>query len=362
MSRYPQLNVNLNKLRTNCKEVYGLCKKNGIKVAAVIKGCSGLPKCAKAMAEEGADFIASSRLSELSSPKVQEIDIPKMLIRIPMISEAKEVVDLTDISLNSEIKVLEKLNLEAKLQGKVHGVILMDDLGDLREGTWNIDELIELAKAVENNMEHLSLKGIGTNLGCYGAIAATKEKMERLVDDAELVEQELNRKLEYISGGGTTSLPRLFEKDMPSRINLLRIGEGTLLARDLEEIWGYSQPNMSKDVFTIDLEVIEIKEKPTYPQGEIRLDGFGFKNQYVDKGKRKRALLGGGKVDYGFVEMLEPIASGIEMIGASSDHTIIDIHNYNGNLEVGEIISFQMSYVNLVYITHSQGVKINFIH
>ena len=57
-----------------------------------------------------------------------------MLIRIPMISEAEDVVRYTDISLNSEIKVAKALSKEAIKMGKIHEIILMVDVGDLREG------------------------------------------------------------------------------------------------------------------------------------------------------------------------------------------------------------------------------------
>ncbi len=124
-----------------------------------------------------------------------------------MISEAADVVRLADISLNSEISVLRELNRQAGLQDRTHRVILMADLGDLREGFWDREEMLEVALAVENDMHNLELAGVGTNLGCYGSIAATPEKLRELVDIAETIEAKLGRELEYISGGATSSLP-----------------------------------------------------------------------------------------------------------------------------------------------------------
>ncbi len=123
-------------------------------------------------------------------------------------------------------------------QGKVHQVILMVDLGDLREGFWDKEELLEAALMVENDLPNLELAGVGTNLGCYGSINATADKLNELIADAEMIEEKIGRQLRYIAGGATTSIPRLLEGDMPERINLLRIGEGIILGKDLRDLWG----------------------------------------------------------------------------------------------------------------------------
>ena len=76
----------------------------------------------------------------------------------------------------------------------------MVDLGDLREGFWDKDELLEAALLTENELHNLKLAGIGTNLGCYGAVAATPEKLEELVERAEMIEEKIGRELEFILG------------------------------------------------------------------------------------------------------------------------------------------------------------------
>ena len=50
------------------------------------------------------------------------------------------------------------------------------------------------------------------------------------VECAEAIEEKIGRELEFVAGGSTTSYPRVLEKNMPRRINLLRIGEAMLLA------------------------------------------------------------------------------------------------------------------------------------
>lgn len=359
--KYPKLVIDLDKLRHNVERVNRMCRNSGIMTAGVIKGCTGIPECAQQFERAGCDFLASSRLEQLEPLKDLGIQTPLMLIRIPMISEAADAVRLTDISLNSEIEVIRELNKQAGLQDKKHKIIIMADLGDLREGFWDRDELMEAALMVENDMHNLELAGVGTNLGCYGSVAATPEKLQELVETAEMIEEKIGRELEYISGGATSSLPRILEGNMPARINLLRIGEGVLLAKDLQELWGYDMSYMHKDAFVVRAEIIEVKDKPTYPSGELMYDAFGNTPEYVDRGIRKHALAALGKVDYGDPDNLVPLEKGVEVLGASSDHTILDIEDAEHEFEVGDIVEFRLSYANLVYVTNSQNVEKVFI-
>ena len=278
-----------------------------------------------------------------------------------MISELPEVVRLTDISLNSDESVLAALNREAARQNKIHKVIIMADLGDLREGFWDKDEMVDVAEKVEKEMDNLELAGVGTNLGCYGSIEATADKLDELVDIAEMIEARIGRRLEYISGGATTSLPRIFNGDMPERINLLRVGEGILLARDLDVFYGYDLSFMHQDVYTLKAEVIEVRNKPTHPVGKISIDAFGHTPEYVDRGIRRRALLGIGKVDYGSIDEIFPKDKGIEIVGASSDHTILDVEDCERDLKPGDIVAFGINYASMVYVTNCKNVQIVYV-
>lgn len=360
-NRYPKLVVDLKKLQHNIDRVLVNCQDQGVEVAGVIKGCSGLPECAKLMAQEGCRFIASSRLDQIEAVRNYGVQADFMLIRVPMLSEAADVVRLTEISLNSEAKVLRALNHQAGLQDKQHKVILMVDLGDLREGFWDREELMEAALCVENNMHNLELAGVGTNLGCYGGIDATVEKLNELVECAEAIEEKIGRELEFVAGGSTTSYPRVLEKNMPRRINLLRIGEAMLLARDLQDFWGCDMSDMYRDVFTLQAEVIEAREKPTYPVGKIMYDAFERKPEFEDRGIRKRALIALGRADFAFPDMLIPRDKNIQILGASSDHTILDVQDCQREYKVGDIIEFDLCYSTIVYVTNSPNVDIVYV-
>ncbi len=358
---YPRVDINLQYLKENVTAIVEKCAEFGIDIAGVIKGTTGIPECAKMYQDGGAKMIASSRLEQLEDARNFGITLPFLLLRVPMMSEIPEVIRLTDISLNSELSVLRALNEEARRQDKLHKVILMADLGDLREGFWDKEEMVDVALIVENELDHLELSGVGTNLGCYGSIEATADKLDELVAIAEKIESKIGRQLEYISGGGTTSLPRILNGDMPKRINMLRVGEGILLSKDLPRFFDTNMDFMHDDVYTLKAEVIEVKSKPSHPIGKISIDAFGHTPEYIDRGIRKRALVGIGKVDYGSIDEITPKDKGIEIIGASSDHTILDIEDYEGELKPGDILSFDIVYASLVYITNCKNVQIVFI-
>lgn len=281
-NRYPLIELNLEKLRNNISQIVSRCNDAGVSITGVVKGFTGIPEGVKVFAEAGCDYIASSRLEQIQGAIDYGIKANYMLIRVPMLSEIEDVIRLTDISLNSEVEVLKALNKEALKQGKTHKVILMVDLGDLREGFWEKKELIDAAIMVENKLDSLHLAGIGTNLGCYGAIKATPEKMKSLIECAEMIERAIGRKLEIISGGATTSLPMILNGTMPSRINNLRVGEGIILARDLRDLYGLDMSYMFQDIFTLKAEIIEVKNKPSYPVGEFAFDAFRNTGVYED--------------------------------------------------------------------------------
>lgn len=360
----PKLIVDLNKLRHNIEYVKRMCAKDGVQIAGVIKGCTGLFPCVEQFERAGVQFIGSSRLEHLAELKEQGVQAPLLMVRIPMISEAEDVVRICEYSLNSELATLKTLNKHARTQGKIHNVILMADLGDLREGWWDKEEMTDVAEIVENELENLHLAGVGVNVGCYGSVLATTEKLQELVDVAEKIEARIGRELEIISGGATTSLMRIMDGNLPERINNLRVGEGILLAYDLPTLYGYDCSNMHQDVFTLRAEVIEVKDKPSHPIGEIGFDAFGHRVQYEDRGIRKRALLGLGKVDYGNPAELLPRMQGIQILGASSDHTILDIQalaDQGKEIMVGDVLEFDLSYATMVYLTNSGNIDKVFI-
>ena len=355
--RFPALCINNKNIYENAKRIVELCLENGIKVSGVIKGANGIMNVAEEFIRAGCAHIASSRMEQLQAIKEYDPDVETMLLRIPMLSEVDDLIDYADISLNSEWETVEKINEACEKHEKFHRVILMLDLGDLREGFFYPQELIDLALHIENYMKNIKLAGVGTNLGCYGSVKPTNKNLGELCKVADDIEKKIGRKLEFVSGGATSSLPLLVSGEMPDGVNNLRIGEGILLNMDLPEIWEVNIEGMKQDTFTLQAEIIEIKEKPSYPCGELFIDAMGNKPTYKDRGIRKKALLAVGKQDFALHDKLIPLDKGVEIVGSSSDHMIIDIQNAEKLYKLGDILEFKMFYGPMLYLCGSEWVR-----
>lgn len=357
MERYPILEIDLSKVYTNTKIVTELCNNNGIKVAGIMKGFGGVVSAARAMAKGGCEQLGSSRIEQLKALKSKGYKTPLLLVRIPMLCEIEDVVKYSDMCLVSEKETLIKLNQEAAKQNKTYGVILMYDLGDLREGVFTRTELINLSLFVEHELKNLVLEGIGSNLSCYGSVAPTTTNLSELAQAAEDIENLLKRKLNIVSGGGTTTLPLLVKGGVPEKINHLRIGEGIANTQDLPLYWNTHIEGLDKDTFVLKAQIIEINEKPTHPIGELMVNAFGEHAHYEDRGVRKRAIVALGNQDVGDSSKLVPKDKGIIVLGASSDHTILDIHDSKNEYKLGDIVEFNVLYQAMLFTTLSKYIN-----
>ncbi len=356
MERYPVLEFNIKKLYENTKIVTKLCRENGINVAGIIKGFGGIAEGAEEMAKGGCYQIGSSRIEQLKALKDRGLDIPLLLVRIPMMCEIEDVVRYSDICLVSEKETLNLLNAEAKKQNKIYGLVLMYDLGDLREGVFLKEELIELAEYVEYQLDNLYLEGIGTNLSCYGSVAPASENLSQLAEAATEIEVKLRRRLNIISGGGTTTLPLMVRGGVPKKINHLRIGEGINNTQDLPLYWDTNIEGLDPDVFVLKAQIVELNEKPTHPIGELMVNAFGDLPHYDDRGIRKRAIVALGNQDLGDSSRLVPKDKEMLVLGASSDHTILDIHDCKTQYKLGDIVEFNILYQAMLMTTLSDYV------
>jgi predicted amino acid racemase len=234
------------------------------------------------------------------------------------------------------------LNEEAALQGKTHQILLMIDLGDLREGFFEeadwmhaIEEIIE--------MPNIEIMGLGVNLMCYGGIIPDEVNLGKLVACYETVAKRFGLELKMISGGNSSSLYLLDndgESTLPTGITNLRIGDAFFTG---ETSLGIRFPEMYNDVFTMQVEIIELKEKPSYPIGRIDVDAFGQIPVFEDKGNRLKGILAVGRQDIVFAG-LYPEDAGLAMIGASSDHLIMDFTDSEVNYKVGDLVKFRLHY------------------
>ena len=334
----PYVRIDLQKIERNARAVVTLCADHGITVAGVTKGVCGHPAIAHAMLQGGVACIADSRLDNLR--RLQTAGIGQcMLLRMPALSAVKDVVALAGISLNSEQVVLAALSEVARGNDRVHDVMLMVDLGDLREGIWP-DHLDAFVREVRP-LPGIRIRGLGTNLSCFGGVAPSEENMQRLVALAELVELALGDALDWISGANSSALSLIAAGRMPQRINHARIGEAILLGR--ETIHRRPWPGTCQDAFVLHAEVVEKKRKPSVPIGQRGEDAFGEMPVFEDRGVRERALLNVGREDV-MVEGLTPLDAGVRIVGATSGYLVVDVTDATQPTTLGSELTFGLNY------------------
>jgi len=341
---YPRITADLDKMVENVALVKEKCAAYGIDIIGVTKGFCAHPDVASAYVKGGVSGLGDSRIDNLK--KLQHLNVPKYLLRIPMLSEVESVIEHAHISFNSELVTIKALGKEALRRGKIHRIILMVELGDIREGVLEQDvtEYIQEIKGIEG----IEFSGIGANLSCFGGVIPDEHNMSRLVDLADRIEKETGVMVGIVSGGSTSSIPLVSRGKMPKKINHLRLGEIFIIGT-------YGPTGIHTDVFKMEAEIIEIKSKPSVPTGETGLDAFLRKPVFEDKGIRKRALLAIGRQDVD-IEHIKPSDQEIEIIGASSDHLILDIDSCAREYRVGDIVEFGLNYVSILRLMTSEYV------
>jgi ornithine racemase len=354
--RHPFLDIDLDKIERNCRVVTELCRARGISVAGVTKVVRGLPKVARAMLRGGAAQLADSRLDNIARIRDDGIRCEVMMLRIPRLSDAELVVELADVSLNSEISVIQALSAAAVAASRRHKVVLMIDTGDLREGVLPRDAL-ELAAGVAT-LPGVELHGIGTNLACFGGIQPTRDNMNLLVEIAGEIRAKLGIPLPMVSGGNSFNLPLLESGEMPAGINHLRLGSSIMMGLLLSD---QTRKRVSADTFGLHAEILELKDKPSVPHGEPGEDAFGHKPEFENKGVIKRAILGIGREDI-VPQYLAPRDAGAEILGASSDHLVVDVTDVERQLGVGGEMVFDLDYAAVLAAMTSDYVHRNLIY
>ncbi len=367
---YPRLVIDIKKLEDNVKTLAEITKDDGnCSLMIVTKGlCADLEMVKMLAKRPEVDFVADSRIKNIKSYSkiVRDAGKKTVLIRIPMLSEVDEIVKHVDVCFNSEMETVRAIDKAAAKEGKVQDVLLMIDLGDLREGIFfeNEDEILKDATEIKD-MKNVNLYGIGVNLTCYGAIIPKHENLSKLVEIARKIENKTGLKLEMVSGGNSSSIyliesdkmPRIgrMPKDekMPEGINNLRLGEAFLLGNDTA--YETEIPNTHHDAIKLQAQIVELKEKPSLPIGEVGVDAFGEKPYYEDKGIMKRAIIAVGKQDTDLGSMT-PVDERIEIMGGSSDHIILDLTACNDDYKLGDIVEFTVGYGGMLKLVTSPYV------
>lgn len=322
---------------------------------------------ARALLEGSVTGLADSRLGNLR--RLQEFRDGRatdgrkpsyLLLRAPAMPQAGETVGLCDAVLCADPDTAEAL-ARAAGSGRPFRVLLPVDLGDLREGVLpeelpgaaiELDRRLASASGEQDPSRRAHLAGLAANMACFSGTVPTRAHLELLVDLARGAGEALGRTLR-VSGGNTAVLSLLLHGEVPPGLDDLRIGEGILLGR--ESLHRVPLPGCHLDAFTLWTVVLEVGRKPSRPTGELAEDAFGHRPVFVDRGRRQRAVLAGGRQDF-VPEGLKPLDAGIEVVGATSDHLVLDVEDYPGPLRAGTELGFAVNYACLLQAMTSPDV------
>ena len=349
---YPRVIVNLDHLRQNVRVVKALCDQKNISITGVTKVFRGDPRIARIFLEEGISMLGDSRVDNLK--RMRDLPAEKWLIRPPMLSEAAAVARFADAALHSEWEVIRAVAAEAYRMGRQHKVILMADLGDIREGYVDPEELLRVAAQIES-LPAASLYGLGVNLTCFSFIQPDTEKMAQLAELAQRAGQAAGHPVRIVSGGNSATLDLMLRGGIPAGVNNLRLGEGLLFGRERAK-YRYL-PGTFQDVFTLEAEIVELKEKPSLPWGQVGVDSYGNKPKFVDRGPRRlKAVCALGKQDFD-PETSWPEDPGILILGASSDHLMLDVTDSSRRYQVGDRVRLRLGYFSTMRAFTSDYVE-----
>ena len=335
-----RIEVNCELIRQNTETVVQICAQDGLEVAGVTKACCGHPDVARAMLAGGVALLAESRLANVRRLRAAGIDAEIMMLRLPGLSQVEEVVRLAQVSLNSQIETVRALSRAASAQGVDHQVILMVETGDRREGLMP-DRVLDTARQILC-LPNIELVGLGANTTCIAGVLPTRENTQIVVDLASELEQILAVRLPVLSAGNSASLALLLRDEMPGQANQLRIG-GAILIGEVDSTGDWPRALPHQAAFTACAEVIEVETKPSVPEGPIAPNAFGDVPQWPDLGPRQRAILAMGRQDLQ-VESIRPQRPGISILGASSDHLVLDVTEAEPPVRLGEELWFRLLY------------------
>ncbi|NCC18298.1 MAG: alanine/ornithine racemase family PLP-dependent enzyme [Bacteroidia bacterium] len=347
--------LNKSKLKSNFEFLNKLFEEKNIKWAVVSKILCGNKEYLEELLSYNITQICDSRIVNLKMVKQINPNVETIFIRPPAKRAVKKIVQFADISMNTEIETIKLLSEEAQIQNKIHKIIIMIELGELREGIMR-EGLIDFYSKVFN-LKNIEVVGIGTNLSCLYGVLPNHDKLIQLSLYKQLIELKFNRKITYVSGGSSVTIPLIFQNLLPKGINHFRVGETLFLGTDV-----YNNTVLKKfktDIFTLFSEIIELIEKPTIPMGEMGTNAEGHSVTFEEKriGETSyRAIIDLGLLDVD-VSHIMPKDENISIVGSSSDMIVIDLSQNTKKYKVGDLLEFKLDYVGILRVLNSKYIE-----
>ncbi|MCT4640338.1 MAG: alanine racemase [Bacteroidales bacterium] len=349
------ITLNPDKLKDNYNYLSNLFKEKNISWAVVTKLLCGNKVFLEELIKLGVKQVCDSRVLNLKTIKSLDSSIETIYIKPPPKRSIKQIIKYADISINTEFETILLLSEEAKKQDKIHNIIIMIELGELREGVMREDFIHFYEKVFK--LPNIKVVGIGTNLTCLYGVLPNHDKLIQLSLYEQLIEAKFNREIPFVSGGASVTIPLIFNNLLPSGINHFRVGESLFLGTDVYN--NNTLDNMHNDVFRLYAEIIELIEKPTIPMGNIgvNVEGESYEFDENEIGNTSyRAILDLGLLD---VEEshLKIVDSDLEFAGASSDMLVVDLGTNPKGYKTGDLIELKVDYMGALRAISSRYIE-----
>lgn len=346
--------LNFKKLKENYLLLDNLFSKNDISWAVVSKLLCGNKLYLEKLLSLNPEQVCDSRVSNLKVIRSLNPIMETAYIKPPAKRSIKSIVKYADISYNTEYETIKLLSDEAGRQNKLHKIVIMIEMGELREGVMRND-FIDFFEQVFT-LPNIDVIGIGTNLTCLYGVLPNSDKLIQLSLYEQLIEAKFNRSIPYVSGGSSVTIPLIHQNVLPSGINHFRVGETLFLGTNVYD--GSIYEKMHSDIFRLFAEIIELTDKPLVPAGDLghNVEGESFDFDESDIGKTScRAIIDIGllDVDEKHISLLD---KNIAIVGASSDMIVIDLGNNEKGLKVGDLLEFKMDYMGVLRILNSNYI------
>jgi predicted amino acid racemase len=349
------IELNRTKLRENFNLLNNLFKNNNINWAIVTKVLCGNKDYVKEIIDLGVTQICDSRITNLKMLKQLNPKIETIYIKPPAKGQIANLIKYADITMNTELSTIKALSKEAVKQKRKHKIIIMIEMGELREGVMRDDLMRFYGKVFE--LPNIEVVGLGANFTCLYGVLPSEDKLIQLSLYEQLIEAKFNKLIPFVSGGSSVVIPLVMNNTLPKGINHFRVGETLFLGTNVYDDTHITE--MHNDTFKLFAEIIELAEKPLLPNGKMgtNLEGKSFEFDDKEAGEKAyRAIIDLGLLDVD-EKHITPIDARIRFAGASSDMIVIDLEDNPAGYKVGDKLEFGMDYMGLLRLMNSKYIE-----
>ncbi|WP_261664694.1 alanine racemase [Deinococcus sp. Marseille-Q6407] len=345
--------LNRDKLAHNYAHLQALFAGHNIDWGVVTKLFCGNELFIGEVLRLGVREVLDSRISNLRVIKRLCPEAQTVYIKPPAWDYVEDLVRWADVSFNTELETLRLISDEAVRQGRVHKVIIMIEMGDLREGVMRED--LDSFYAQVFGLPGIEVIGIGTNLNCLSGVMPSEDKLIQLGLYRTILELKNGVKIPWVSAGTTVTLPLLKAGLLPASVNHFRVGEALYFGADLVREATFE--DMYDDVLELHAQVIELSEKPMNPSGPLGKNPFGAT---ADSGYEQGATAYRAILDVGYLDVspqyliLEDESLGV--LDASSDMLVLDAGENAAGLKVGDHVRFRLKYMGALHLMNSDYI------